>query len=111
MEPVLELRGISKSFPGVRALDNVSFAVGRGEVLGLIGENGAGKSTLLKVLNGIYQPDSGSVRVDGKEVRLTAQLPQWKETADGDTVEVELGDDAGVGTPVPRSWKRIPPAP
>ena len=51
------------------------------------------------------------VLVDGKEVHLTARLPQWKETADGDTVEVELGDDAGVGAPVPRSWKRIAPAP
>jgi ABC-type sugar transport system ATPase subunit len=53
MQPVLEVRGISKSFPGVKALDNVSFAINKGEVVGLIGENGAGKSSLLKVLNGI----------------------------------------------------------
>jgi ribose transport system ATP-binding protein len=70
VEPVLEVRGISKSFPGVKALDNVSFSVGSGEVVGLIGENGAGKSTLLKVLNGIYQPDTGSVFVSGEEVKI-----------------------------------------
>jgi ribose transport system ATP-binding protein len=70
MEPVLEVRGISKSFPGVKALDNVSFAIGLGEVVGLIGENGAGKSTLLKVLNGIYQPDEGGVLVNGKNVTI-----------------------------------------
>src|SRR4051794_25827727 len=72
MDLVLEVRGISKSFPGVRALDNVSFAIGRGEVVGLIGENGAGKSTLLKVLNGIYQPDAGAVLVNGREVRINS---------------------------------------
>jgi ABC-type sugar transport system ATPase subunit len=59
VEPVLEIKGVSKSFPGVKALDDVSFSVGKAEVVGLIGENGAGKSTVLKVLNGIYQPDSG----------------------------------------------------
>lgn len=68
MEPVLEIRGVSKSFPGVKALDDVSFAVNRGEVVGLIGENGAGKSTVLKILNGIYQPDAGRVLVDGRPV-------------------------------------------
>jgi ribose transport system ATP-binding protein len=70
MTPVLEIRGVSKSFPGVKALDNVSFAVNKGEVVGLIGENGAGKSTLLKVLNGIYQPDHGEVLVDGQTVKI-----------------------------------------
>ena len=70
MTPVLEIRHVSKSFPGVKALDDVSFAVNKGEVVGLIGENGAGKSTLLKVLNGIYQPDSGSVLVDGRELKV-----------------------------------------
>ena len=70
MAPVLEIRGVSKSFPGVKALDEVSFAVNKGEVVGLIGENGAGKSTLLKVLNGIYQPDAGSVLVDDKTVTI-----------------------------------------
>ena len=69
--PVLEIRGVSKSFPGVKALDNVSFAIDKGEVVGLIGENGAGKSTLLKVLNGIYHPDQGGIFVDGRPVEIT----------------------------------------
>ena len=72
MTAVLELHGVSKSFPGVKALDDVSFAVRRDEVVGLIGENGAGKSTVLKVLNGIYQPDRGTLQVNGETVRITS---------------------------------------
>lgn len=70
--PVLEIRGVSKSFPGVKALDDVSFAINKGEVVGLIGENGAGKSTLLKVLNGIYRPDEGGIFVDGQPITITS---------------------------------------
>lgn len=66
----LEARGLSKSYPGVRALDHVDLVVGRGEVLGLVGENGAGKSTLLSILNGSVRPDGGIVRVLGSELRL-----------------------------------------
>jgi ribose transport system ATP-binding protein len=72
MAPVLEVHNISKSFPGVKALDNVSFAINKGEVVGLIGENGAGKSSLLKVLNGIYQPDEGRVLVGGQPIVITS---------------------------------------
>lgn len=72
MQPVLEVSNVSKSFPGVKALDNVSFHINKGEVVGLIGENGAGKSSLLKVLNGIYQPDEGKVLVDGREITITS---------------------------------------
>lgn len=72
MTPVLEVRNISKYFPGVKALEDVSFAINKGEVVGLIGENGAGKSTLLKVLNGIYAPDSGGVFVNDKPVNINS---------------------------------------
>ena len=54
MEPILEMRGITKSFPGVKALDDVNLKVARGEIHALVGENGAGKSTLMKVLSGVY---------------------------------------------------------
>jgi ribose transport system ATP-binding protein len=64
---VIEMRNISKSFPGVRALHDVSFACAKGEVHALVGENGAGKSTLIKILSGVYHPDSGTVLIDGKE--------------------------------------------
>ncbi len=67
MSGVLEFRGITKSFPGVLALNQVSFTAKGGEVTALVGENGAGKSTLLKILNGDYQPDGGQYLMDGKE--------------------------------------------
>lgn len=66
-EIVLEMRGISKSFPGVKALENVELVVRAGEVHALMGENGAGKSTLMKILNGVYQKDSGSILLNKKE--------------------------------------------
>ena len=66
-DPFLELNGISKTYPGVVALSDVSLAVGRGEIVGLIGENGAGKSTLMKVLGGVIAPSTGTIKVDGRE--------------------------------------------
>ena len=69
-EPVLALRGVSKSFPGVRALTDVSFDVHPGEVHALLGENGAGKSTLIKIVSGVYPPDTGEIAVEGKPVRF-----------------------------------------
>jgi ABC-type sugar transport system ATPase subunit len=65
---ILEMRDITKSFPGVKALDRVSFCVRPGEVHALVGENGAGKSTLMKVLNGVLQANSGAIIIDGKPV-------------------------------------------
>ena len=67
MQHTLEFRNISKFFPGVKALDHISFKAYGGEVLAFLGENGAGKSTLLKVLNGDYQPNEGQYLLDGEE--------------------------------------------
>ncbi|MEY2428633.1 MAG: D-xylose transport system ATP-binding protein [Verrucomicrobiota bacterium] len=69
-EPLLEMSKISKSFPGVHALKEVNFSVGKGEIVCLLGENGAGKSTLMKILTGVYQPDGGMISFEGKEVRF-----------------------------------------
>ncbi len=66
---VLELSALGKSFPGVRALDEVSMRVLRGSVHVIVGENGAGKSTLMKIIDGIYEPDSGEMRLDGAPYR------------------------------------------
>jgi general nucleoside transport system ATP-binding protein len=66
--PVLELRGITKQFPGVLANDDVDFDLGRGEIHALLGENGAGKSTLMNILYGLYRPDAGEIRLAGKPV-------------------------------------------
>ena len=68
MAKTLEFRGIGKSYPGVRALDNVNFKAEGGKVLALLGENGAGKSTLLKILSGDQQPTDGEILVDGQKV-------------------------------------------
>lgn len=71
---LVSLEGIRKAFPGVQALDQVSFDVLPGEVHVLMGENGAGKSTLMKILSGAYQPDSGAIRINGREVHLSDPL-------------------------------------
>ena len=65
--PLLELVAVSKTYPGVKALDRVNLQVGRGEVLALIGENGAGKSTLMKILGGVVEPSEGTIRIGGVE--------------------------------------------
>ena len=65
---IVELKGITKEFPGVRALDEVDFNLKSGEVLALLGENGAGKSTLMKILSGVYGKDSGSMKIFGKDI-------------------------------------------
>lgn len=68
--PVYSLRGVSKVFPGVKALNNVQLDLYAGEVTALVGENGAGKSTLVKVMTGIYKPEEGEMRLRGEELRL-----------------------------------------
>ena len=73
-QPVLEVHGLRKEFPGVLALDGVDFRLFPGEVHALMGENGAGKSTLIKVLTGVYESDGGSVRLAGREVFIAGPL-------------------------------------
>ncbi|MFU0824940.1 sugar ABC transporter ATP-binding protein [Clostridium sp.] len=70
-KPMLEMQGITKSFPGVKALDGVNIKAYGGEVLALLGENGAGKSTLMKILSGVYRKDSGKIFIEGEEVEPT----------------------------------------
>jgi ABC-type sugar transport system ATPase subunit len=85
---VLAVDGLSKSFPGVRALHDVRFDVRTGEVHALLGENGAGKSTLIKIVSGVYRPDAGTTRVDSREVQFGG--PQEAQAAGIATVFQEL---------------------
>ena len=89
-EYLLEMKNISKSFPGVKALQHVNFQLKAGEIHALLGENGAGKSTLIKVLGGIYIPEEGEIYIDGQKVLI-----------DG----VNAARDNGIST---RSWCRCP---
>ena len=74
MPAEIEMRGITKTFPGVVANDNVDLTVQRGEIHALMGENGAGKSILMSILAGLYQPDSGTIRIRGEAVQFTSPL-------------------------------------
>jgi inositol transport system ATP-binding protein len=78
-EPLLRMEHISKRFPGVVALDDVSFEILPGEVHGLLGENGAGKSTLLKILSGAYQPDAGTIALAGEPITLPTPLDAQRQ--------------------------------
>ena len=73
-EVLIEAKGISKEFSGVRVLDNIDIGIERGEIFGIIGENGAGKSTLVKILSGIYTPTEGKIFFEGKEVEIKDPL-------------------------------------
>ena len=73
-QPLLAMKGVSKSFPGVQALANVDLELYPGEVLALLGENGAGKSTLIKILGGVHTPDSGSIEIGGATVEMDSPL-------------------------------------
>ena len=68
---MLSVTGISKSFPGVKSLQDVDFSVDAGEIHALVGENGAGKSTLIKIISGAYVPDQGTIELDGRKVAWT----------------------------------------
>ena len=88
MDCVLQLSGIAKSFPGVRALADISFEVRAGEVHALLGENGAGKSTLIKIMSGVHHADSGAMTLDGKPVSFNS--PEDAQAAGIATIYQEL---------------------
>src|SRR5215212_9513553 len=75
--PLLSLTGVSKRFPGVRALHEASLTLHAGEVMALLGENGAGKSTVVKILTGLYQPDDGELLIEGRPVSFASPRDAW----------------------------------
>ncbi len=87
-EIILKMEGICKSFPGVRALDNVDFVLRKGEIHALMGENGAGKSTLIKILNGVYEKDAGRIILEGRPVHFKS--PQEAQNMGIGTVFQEI---------------------
>lgn len=87
-EPLLQIQGLSKGFPGVKALDRVDFTVRRGEIHALMGENGAGKSTLIKVLTGVYARDTGKTLLDGQPIH--PRSPRTAEACGISTVYQEV---------------------
>lgn len=87
---VLTMRGIYKEFPGVKALQNVDFTLRKGEVHALMGENGAGKSTLVKCLTGVYEKDSGEIKIDGKDEPVSIRSPQDAQNLGISTVYQEI---------------------
>ncbi len=87
---VLEIRGICKYFPGVKALQNVDFTLQEGEIHALMGENGAGKSTLIKVLTGVYEKDGGEIHIKGHEGAVSIRSPQDAQNAGISTVYQEI---------------------
>ena len=87
---VLSMRGISKTFPGVKALSNVDFTLCKGEIHALMGENGAGKSTLVKVLTGVYTMDSGEIRIEGIDNAVSIRSPQDAQNLGISTVYQEI---------------------
>ena len=89
-EIVLTMRGIYKSFPNVKALQNIDFTLRKGEIHALMGENGAGKSTLIKVLTGVYTKDEGEIRIDGVEDAITIRSPQEAQNYGISTVYQEI---------------------
>ena len=87
---ILQMTGICKYFPGVRALQNVDYTLRRGEIHALMGENGAGKSTLIKVLTGVYPKDGGQIYIEGTEGEAHIRSPQDAQNIGISTVYQEI---------------------
>src|SRR5512142_757388 len=110
--PVLEMKGISKRFPGVQALANVDFRLFPGEVHALMGENGAGKSTLVKVLTGVYDIDAGQIELAGQPVRFASPLDAQRAGVSTVYQEINLCPNLSVAENIllgrePRRFGRI----
>ena len=96
--PLLEVRGISKQFSGVRALDDVSLTLCRGEVLAVVGENGAGKSTLMRIVAGVTPPTSGTIKVDGELVEFKSVAQALRKGISLIHQELNLADNLSVAS-------------
>jgi len=96
-EPILEVRGVTRRFPGVIALKGVSLTLHKGEVLALIGENGAGKSTLMKILAGVQRPSEGEIVIDGKPVEINSVQDAMDHGIALIHQELNLSDNLDVG--------------
>ena len=94
--PILTLAGVTKTFPGVRALHDVSFSLRTHEVMGLIGENGAGKSTLVKIITGIYAADAGEMRLDGALTSFASPRAAWEKGITAIHQETAMFDELSV---------------
>src|SRR4051812_27706485 len=95
--PLLEVRRVSKQFVGVRALDDVSLSLERGEVLAVVGENGAGKSTLMRIIAGVETPTSGGILVDGQDVQFASIRQALKLGISLIHQELNLAENLSVG--------------
>ena len=96
-EPLLEIRGLKKSFGGLTAVDEVSFEVNRGEVVGLLGDNGAGKSTLIKCVSGVYQPDDGEIVFDGMTATFSTPMEARRHGIETIYQDLALANNLDVG--------------
>jgi ribose transport system ATP-binding protein len=94
---ILQLKSVSKVFPGVKAMDCVDFTVQSGEVHGLVGENGAGKSTLIKILMGVYQRDSGEIWLDGRPVEVANPLDAYQLGLSAVYQDVVIASELSIG--------------
>jgi len=93
---IVKMDGICKNFGAVKALDNVTITLRRGEVLGIVGDNGAGKSTLIKILSGVYQPDKGEIYFEGNKTRFNSPIEARKIGIETIYQDLALIDDLSV---------------